>query len=163
MAALQEGDVDLRVSEEGLVRQLGEARRTNGREPLTVYILEGMAALGTPEGSERIAFTSPLDPITVDQLLAGERAMVDSFAVDGVFFTAAGEQAITANEFGLTRDQIVEASLDAETFVSSGLAAELIAAGALDLPEADAAVFEHISSLRRQVGTTTVAVLIRST
>ncbi len=161
MSALQRAGVDLRVTEEGLVRQLGTARRADGDEPLTVYLLEGRAALIVPAGSERIAFTSPLDQAEIDQLLAGEQAMIDEVAAFGIVLTPEGERRAEEGAFGLTSEQIVDSSFDPATFVGNGLAAELVAAGALQLDPAVAELFETTSALRRQVGTTTVAVLIR--
>jgi hypothetical protein len=160
MAAMLQSGVDLRVSEEGLVRQLGNARRATGDEPLTVTLLEGRAALEVPEGSERIAFTSPLDAVAIDQLLAGERAMVDEISAFGVVLSAVGEQLAADGAFGRTAAEIVDAAFDAPAFVGSGFAAELVAAGALTLDPSVADVFESTSALRRQVGTTTVAVVI---
>ncbi len=161
MAAMQQADVDLRVTEEGLVRQLGNARRAAGDEPLTVYLLEGRSALEVPAGSERIAFTSPLDQASIDGLLEGEQAMIDEFAAFGIVLTPEGERLAVDGAFGLSVQEIVDASFDPATFVASGLAAELVAAAALQLDPSVADLFAATSALRRQVGTTTVAVLIR--
>jgi hypothetical protein len=161
MSAMQQADVDLRVTEAGLVRQLGNARRAAGDEPLTVYLLEGRAALDVPAGSQRIAFTSPLDQASLDGLLEGERAMIDEIAAFGIVLTPEGEQLAADGAFGLTAQEIVDASFDPATFVTTGLAAELVAAGALQLDPSVAELFASTSALRRQVGTTTVAVLIR--
>lgn len=161
MSALLREGVDLRVREEGLVRQLGNDRRSTGVEPLDVSLVEGRAALEPPVDSEVIAFTSPLDASSIDALLQGERAMIDSVALNGVSFTEDGERAIAGGQFGLIRDEIVEAAFDAPTFVLGGLAAELVAAGALELEPADVSVFQQTSALRRMVDATTVAVVVR--
>lgn len=161
MSAMQQADVDLRVTDEGLVRQLGNGRRADGDEPLTVYLLEGRAALEVPAGSERIAFTSPLDPASLDGLLEGERAMIDEIAAFGIVLTPEGERLAGEGAFGLSAQEIVDASFDPAAFVTNGLAAELVAAGALQLDPSVAELFASTSALRRQVGTTTVAVLIR--
>ncbi|CAB4570108.1 unannotated protein [freshwater metagenome] len=161
MAALQQAGVDLRVFDPGLVRQLGNDRRADGDEPRTVFLLEGRDALEVPEGSERIAFSSPLDPATIDELLAGEQAMVDEIAAFGVVLGDEGRRLVAEGAFGRTEQEILDASFDAVGFVRSGLAAELVAAGALQLDPSVAEVFTRTSELRRQVGTTTVAVLLR--
>ena len=161
MAALQQAGVDLRVFDPGLVRQLGNDRRADGDEPRTVYLLEGRDALEVPEGSERIAFSSPLDPATIDELIAGEQAMVDEIAAFGVVLGDEGRRLVAEGAFGRTEQEILDASFDAVGFVRSGLAAELVAAGALQLDPSVAEVFTRTSELRRQVGTTTVAVLLR--
>ena len=161
MAAMQQADVDLRVTDEGLVRQLGNARRAVGDEPLTVYLLEGRAALEVPAGSERIAFTSPLDQASIEALVQGERTMIDEIAAFGIVLTPEGERLAAEGAFGLSASEIVDASFDPAAFVTNGLAAELVAAGAVQLDPSVAELFTSTSALRRQVGTTTVAVLIR--
>jgi hypothetical protein len=161
MAALQQAGVDLRVADSGLVRQLGNARRADGDEPLTVFLLEGRDALEVPEGSERIAFSSPLDAGRIGELLEGEREMVAEVAAFGVVLSDEGRALVAAGAFGLDEQQIVDASFDPEQFVRGGLAAELVAAGALALDPIVAERFVRTSELRRQVGTTTVAVLVR--
>lgn len=164
MAAMLRAGVDLRVADPGLVRQLGNNRRADGDEPLIVSLVEGRPAFETPEGVRRIAFTTPLDAATITELIEGEMAMIDTVALNGVTFTEDGERDIAAGAFGLSRDEIEVAAADAAGFVYGGLAAELVAAGTLDLSSLEPAVaaqFERTSALRRQVGTTTVAVWIR--
>lgn len=161
LAAMQQAGVDFRVREEGLVRQVGDARRATGDEPLTVFLLEGREALEVPAGAERIAFTSPLSAAEIDELLAGEQAMVDEVAAFGIVLSDSGRASIAAGAFGLTEQEIVDAAFVPDVFVRNGLAAELVAAGALQLDPTVAELFERTSSLRRQVGTDTVAVLIR--
>ena len=128
-------------------------------------LVEGRPAFETPEGVRRIAFTTPLDAATITELIEGEMAMIDTVALNGVTFTEVGERDIAAGAFGLSRDEIEVAAADAAGFVYGGLAAELVAAGTLDLSSLEPAVvarLERTSALRRQVGTTTVAVWIRS-
>lgn len=73
-----------------------------------------------------------------------------------------GRRLAADGAFGLTEQQIGDAAaLDPVQFVQGGLAAELVAAGALELDAGVAEVFTTTSELRRQVGTDTVAVLIR--
>jgi hypothetical protein len=98
---------------------------------------------------------------SLDGLLEGERAMIDEIAAFGIVLTPEGEQLAADGAFGLAAQEIVDASFDPAAFVSSGLAAELVAAGALQLDPSVAELFASTSALRRQVGTTTVAVLIR--
>ena len=126
-----------------------------------MYLLEGRAALDVPVGSERIAFTSPLDQASLDGLLEGEQAMIDEIAAFGIVLTADGERLAGEGAFGLSAQEIVDASFDPAAFVANGLAAELVAAGALQLDPSVAELFTSTSALRRQIGTTTVAVLIR--
>ncbi|MCU1361986.1 MAG: hypothetical protein JWN99_3275, partial [Ilumatobacteraceae bacterium] len=160
MAALQRGGVDFRVPEPGLVRQLGNHRQLTGRETERVLVREGRQAIDTPDGMQRIAYSSPLTDDEAAQLVAGEQAMVDDVTVNGIVLTPSGEQDVADNTFGMTSDQIEAASLDAAGFVYGGLAAEMVAAGALDLTPDTADLFTRTSELRRRVDVTTVAVFV---
>jgi hypothetical protein len=158
MAALERAGVDFRMTQPGLVRQVGNNRRVTGDEPIRMIIREGREALDAPEGMERIAFTSALTPTEVIELLAGEQAMIDEIALGGIVLTPAGRQAIDAGAYGLTRGQILDAALDPVGFVYGGLAAELVAGDALDVDSGSVEVFDRTSTLRRRVDVTTVAV-----
>jgi hypothetical protein len=160
MAAMGRADVDFHLQESFLVRQTGNNRRFTGNEDLRMIIREGRQALDDQPGMQRIAFTSPLTAGEVDQLLAGEQAMVDEVAVGGIFLTPEGEAVVQANGFGMTRDQIQTASLDALEFVHGGLAAEMVAANALDLGDDVRTLFETTSTLRRRVDVNTVAIFV---
>ena len=160
MAALGRADIDFNLRESVLVRQAGNNRSYTGNEALRMIIREGRQALDDQPGMQRIAFTSPLTADEVDQLLAGERAMVDDIAVGGIFLTPEGEALVQANGFGLTRDQIEVASLDALEFVHGGLAAEMVAAGALDLGDDVRDLFQRTSTLRRRIDVNTVAIFV---
>ncbi len=160
IAALQQAEVDVRVDDPGLVRQLGTARRADGGESLRLYLREGHEALSAPDGVERIAFTTPLSAGELDELSAGEAAMVDEIALMGIEFTASGSAAIEAGTFVFTRAEIEEQALDAAGFVASGLAARLVDADALVLAPSVAEFFERAADLRNRLGTTTVAVFV---
>jgi hypothetical protein len=160
MAALERADVDFRLSQEGLVRQVGNNRRATGDEPIRMVIREGREALDAPDGTQRIAFTSPLSSAEIAELVAGERAMIDEIAVSGIVLSPDGEQAVADGAFGMTRDEIEVASYDPTQFVHGGLAAELVAAGALDLTDDTSTLFTSTSTLRRRVDVTTVAVFV---
>lgn len=161
ISALLQAGVDVRVDDEGLVRQLGDHRRAGGDEPLVVTLLEGRDALGQPAAGERIAFTSPLTDDEIGALLAGEATMIDEIAAFGIVLSDEGERLAAEGAFGRSATEIVDAAFDAERFVRDGFAAELVAAGALQLDPAVRDLFEDTSELRRQVGTTTVAVVVR--
>ena len=110
------------------------------------------------EGMDQIAFTSPLSSDEIAGLLAGEQAMIDEIGVGGIVLSPQGQQAVADGAFGMTLDDIEVASYDPVQFVHGGLAAELVAAGALDLPDDMAELFSRTSTLRRRVDVTTVAV-----
>ncbi|MGI8792087.1 MAG: hypothetical protein ACR2H3_02735 [Acidimicrobiales bacterium] len=70
MAALQERGVDFRVVDEGMVAQLGPARRATGRESSKIVVLEGDLALSPPHASRRLSFVAGLN--------AAERAELEN-------------------------------------------------------------------------------------
>lgn len=161
MSVLQREGVDFRVVEEGLVRQLGEARRASGAEVAEIRLAEGRDALDERPGSERIALAGPLSAAEVDELLAGEAALVEAVAAGRVTVSPTGAEMIAADRFAMTADEVAAAMEDPAAFVRGGLAAEMIAAGALSIDDAERALFERTSELRRRVGITTVAVYAR--
>jgi hypothetical protein len=162
MAALQRGGVDVRVDEPGLVRQLGNARRATGNEQVRLVLREGRAAISAPTGATVVAFTSPLSSAEIDDVIAGEAAMVDQIALMGVTFTDAGARLVESGAFGATADEIVAASFDAEALVGSGMAAALVHADAIELDPSTAGVMRRTADLRVRLDDTTVAVFAES-
>ena len=162
MSVLQREGVDFRVVEEGLVRQLGEARRASGAEVAEIRLAEGRDALDERPGAERIALAGPLDADEVAELLAGEMAMADAVAAGRVVVSPAGAEMIAAGRFAMTADEVAAVMSDPVGFVRGGLAAEMVAAGAVSLDASDRVLFERTSALRRLVGITTVAVYAMS-
>jgi hypothetical protein len=62
MMRLQELGIEFRVTDDGMVRQLGEHRRADGTETTTVFQLEGVFALLYDGPACRVASASALDP-----------------------------------------------------------------------------------------------------
>lgn len=60
MMRLQELGVEFRVSDEGFIRQLGPSRRADGSEQVTVFQIEGSAALRYDGAECRVALSSAL-------------------------------------------------------------------------------------------------------
>jgi hypothetical protein len=104
---------------------------------------------------ERIALVTPLSDEEVGEVIVGEQAMVDALIAGGVELTPDGERQIDAGAFGLSRAAIDELALDPFHLVASGLAAELVVAGAIVVPDDATEVFVHTSELRRRIDTTT--------
>jgi hypothetical protein len=59
MSALDEAGVEVRVADEGWVRQLGEARRVVGDEVVELRIAEGEEALTQRPDAVRVALVKP--------------------------------------------------------------------------------------------------------
>ena len=55
------------VTDEGMVRQLGEGRRANGTESIRMYVVEGRDAIEPVTAGERIAFASPLTSDEIEE------------------------------------------------------------------------------------------------
>ncbi len=67
MMRLQELDIEFRVSDEGMVRQLGDSRRASGNERTRIFQLEGVAALTYDGSACRIAIASARTPAQEDE------------------------------------------------------------------------------------------------
>ncbi|MFZ9630061.1 MAG: hypothetical protein ACO3C1_12015, partial [Ilumatobacteraceae bacterium] len=87
MMAMQERGIEFRVSDEGMVRQLGEGRRATARESVRVYQLEGLAAvdhdadcrlvLASQVTGDDAAAAAVSAEWATNALLSGELAVVD--------------------------------------------------------------------------------------
>ena len=89
MMRMQEVGVEFRVTDEGMVRQLGNSRRANGSEQVTVFQLEASAALLYDANACPVAVASRLTDeqeqtarlevdLLADDLLAGSIAVDDA-------------------------------------------------------------------------------------
>ncbi len=78
MMRMQELGIEFRVTDEGLVRQLGPSRRADGTETTRVFQLEGVEALDYSGPACTIALVSALSPD--DE--AATRALADDIAAD---------------------------------------------------------------------------------
>lgn len=157
MSAMQREGVDFFVTDEGMVRQLGEGRRSGGTESIRMYVVEGRDAIQPLTVGERVAFTSPLSAEEIDELLALEQAEAAELAFVGVPLTPAGEGLIDSGAFGV--DSATFAAMTPEQLVYNGTIAGLVASGGLDLDLVDRATFERATELRLQLGSTTAAVV----
>ncbi len=161
MAALQRNGVDFFVTDPGLIRQLGEARRFTGQAHLRMFLRDEHDALVFPAGDERIALASPLSREQIGTLTDGEQQMVDVISAVGLTLTPQGRSAVESGTYpGITVASIDDASIDAQQLVDTGAVATLVAAGALVLPDEDADLFRQTSALREQVTPSTVGVFI---
>jgi hypothetical protein len=83
MAGMQRAGVPFVLDEEGLVRQLGERRRSDGSADIRVFVREGPDALVVPPGVERVAFRPALDPAEIAELADIEQQLADWRRRDG--------------------------------------------------------------------------------
>ena len=96
LAALAREGVDVVVTDDGMVRQLGERRRAKGDERLRIELLEGLAAEQPPAGARRVAFVKGLDDAEVAELDRLATEVVDLASGDGLRLSPAGQRAVRA-------------------------------------------------------------------
>jgi hypothetical protein len=84
MMRLQELGIEFRVTDEGMVRQLGDARRADGTETTTLFQLEGRAALEYDGPACRVAMASALEPSEEATASAAADEMAAAIATGGV-------------------------------------------------------------------------------
>jgi hypothetical protein len=80
MMRLQELGIEFRVTDPGMVRQLGDARRADGTERTTIYQLQGWPALQQGGTDCLVAEASALTPAREDEARRTEQALADGIA-----------------------------------------------------------------------------------
>jgi ABC-type proline/glycine betaine transport system substrate-binding protein len=125
------------VTDDGMVRQLGERRRADGTETTTLFQLEGAAALLYEGPACRIAIASALDP--ADEAAAA--ATVDDLATE----IADGELVI----------DVAGVALEGQGIASAATAGDRAAARALVIRgDLDEVLGERVGLVRRWVNST---------
>ena len=141
MLELQRRGIDFVVSEEGLVRQLGEGRRYEGDAVGTLHLEIGEAATQAPPvGERRVAFVRGLSDAEVEELADLTRTIERSVERDGLRLSARGRAALAAGDL-----PVLEASgpFGAADLVKSRELVRIVQSGYLD------ASHPLMSSLRR--------------
>lgn len=94
---LRELDIEFRVADEGMVRQLGNGRRADGTEVTTLRQIERSAALVVDTPGCVISAASPFDPATEAEIDAAiDAAVVDVAAGRATFDLAGWDPALVA-------------------------------------------------------------------
>ena len=155
-AELQRLGVPFVVSDEGLVRQLGDRRRFDGDAAARIFLREGPAARRPPPGATRVAFAEGLaadDQRKLDAL----RAEVAGYVADrGVVLNARGQAALEPG----TRPPLDPAAVDVEQLLDDRVLAAAVLAGYLDIEPAWVDRFDRYAELQRDEDLLTVAVFI---
>ena len=122
MMRLQELGIEFRTTDEGMVRQLGDARRADGTERTRVFQLEGRSAIDYEGDACRIGIASALDPADeerarrdADTIVAGlvdGSISVDVSAVPPELADAA--RAAAGGDAATARSMVLDGSLGAE-------------------------------------------------
>jgi hypothetical protein len=134
MMELQARGIEFRVSNEGMVRQLGNRRRASGDERVTVFQLEGIDALRYSGDACVLAVAMLLDPV---ERLEAERSgrALEALVADGVGIPAAADALSAEDRDVLTRAAVGEVAA-VESLVYRGVLARALRAGAIEFEAA---------------------------
>jgi hypothetical protein len=149
LAALARDGVDVVVTDDGMVRQMGERRRAKGDERLRIELLEGQAAEQPPAGARRVAFVKGLDDAEVAELDLLATEVVDLASRDGLRLSPAGQRAVRAGRID-EADVVLAPGADATALETSGQLADLVANGYVVLDPSTAATFRRYAALRER-------------
>ncbi len=113
MMTMQDMDIEFRVDDEGMVRQLGESRRADGTEPARVFQLQGPAAILYDGDACLVGLASQL-----------------SFADEATAATQADQliQLLVQGSFGVAESALAEASEQQIADLDAALGGDLEAA-----------------------------------
>ena len=135
MMELQARGIEFRVSNEGMVRQLGNRRRASGDERVTVFQLEGIDALRYSGEACVLAVAMLLGPA---ERLDAERSgrALEALVADGVRIRSAAADTLSAEDRDvITRATAGEAAA-VESLVYRGVLARALRAGAIEVEAA---------------------------
>ncbi len=157
MAALLDADVDFTVSDDDLVRQVGELRRSDGSERSVATLVAGDAAFDVPAGSRRIALHVELTPEEQRQRERLRQEIEDSIGQgDGLPLTDLGRARLAGGDnvaLGATGD-------DAVALLASGQVTVLVDFELID-PEQLSPEFATWVDLQGRYARRTVALFLR--
>lgn len=130
MMHLQELGIGFHVTDEGMIRQLGEGRRATGTEPVTIFQLQGTLALNYQGPACMIAGASPLSASDDTRFDGDARAIATSLAngsieVDSTHMSPQDIQTVQSIAVGdevLARQVVLDRTL--ERWQQAGIVAE---------------------------------------
>jgi hypothetical protein len=130
MMELQARGIEFRVTNDGMVRQLGDRRRASGKELVTMFQLEGIDALRYAGDACVLAVASLLDPV---ERLAAERSgrALEVLVADGVEILAAADILSAEDRDVLSRAAEGQAAA-VESLVYRGVLSRALTAGAIE-------------------------------
>jgi hypothetical protein len=137
MMFLQQRGVEFRVQDEGMVRQLGNGRRADGTETVTLFQLESEQALLYDGPACQLAVTSALSPEEERTARADADALADAIVT--------GELGVDTSEFtdadplGLLDAAITGDRNAARTLVLDGTLSRWVSNGWADIGDVDQA------------------------
>ena len=160
IAALARNGVDVVTDDEGMVGQMGRARRADGTESRRLVLIEGEAALDPPVDADVVAFVDGLD--------AGERAELDVVTVallqdlsrTGLRLNADGRAARAAGRFDVS-DEVIMPGRVGTGPETRGLLTMLINGGYVELDGSVEATARRYAELSSMAQTSTVGLFER--
>jgi hypothetical protein len=155
IAALGRHDVDVRFTDEGMVRQVGEARRAEGDETRRLIILEGAGAVAPPPGAEAVAVVDGLTDEERVELAAHRAEVLAVVSARGLRLDEDGRAARAAGRFDLP-DEVIAPGADAAAFESGGGLAGLIRDGYVEIDPVHRELMERYAQLQQQATNYTV-------
>lgn len=159
LADLQRRRVPFVVDDEGFVRQLGEARRNNGRARERFFILDGPLASTVPPGAERVAFVPGLTEDEKAELTDLNDKVATIAEEKGLRLTGAGRQASAVGTLGVAPAKL-ERGGDGVALVASGWPASGIRRGLVVTDGPDEDVLRRYAELEYARIRLTVAVFV---
>ena len=158
-AELLRRGVDVRVSEEGVVRQLGEARRADGTERERLVVLEGGRAREPMPGARRVAFASSMTAADQRELARLTDEVSAIIETDGLPLSALGEDAAEVGALPVDPDPYgVYRNAGQLTFVADLV--DLVQLGLVAPEPDDRATFERWAELRYRAERETVGLFV---
>jgi hypothetical protein len=155
LAALARHGVDVVVTDDGMVRQMGERRRAKGDERLRLELLEGQAAEQPPSDARTVAIVRGLDEAETAELARLATQVVHLASQDGLQLSDAGRRAVRAGR--IDEPQVVLApGGDATALEAGGVLADLVTNGYLVVDPKTAATFRRYAELRERRARETV-------
>ncbi len=154
LAALAREGVDVVVTDEGMVRQLGEPRRADGEETSRLVLIEGPATRDPPSGARQVALVEGLDRSEQAELDRLRPAVLELARRDGLSLNESGVAAAAAGRISFERTVLAPGE-DPAALADAGWISSLVADGYLELSPEQRGLPRY-SELDRRFSTETV-------
>lgn len=160
LAELQRRDVEFVTSEVGLLRQIGDGRRSTGQAEAELLLTIGPEP-EVPDGAERVAHHDGLDGPEQEELARRELEAVDVVRRGELRLNEAGRAALREGRLPALADYTP--GTDPRGVLVTGTLAVLVDDDLLDVHGRTAAVVERYVELARQRDRETISVWLRPT
>jgi hypothetical protein len=155
LGALAREGVDVVVSDEGMVRQLGERRRADGDETRRLVLIEGNATRSPPPGARQVALVEGLDGDEWAELDRLRPAVLELVRREGLVLNESGLAAAAAGRIPFERT-VLAPGADPAALDDAGWITSLVVDGYAGLTPEQRAPLQRYSELDRRFSTETV-------